>query len=160
MTKEEFTNSVISIEKRMYGIAFSILQSDEDCADAIQNAILLSFQNLSTLKHDKYFGTWITRILINECFKIRKSRKAETSYETYMLEENGNEVLHAEKSQVYETILELEEEYRIPIILHYIEGYSVREIHKILDISESNVKVRLHRARRMLKELLKGDYEL
>ena len=60
-------------------------------------------------------------------------------------------------SQIYEALMELEEKYRIPFVLFYVEGYSVFEIHQMLDISVSNVKVRLHRARRVLQDKLKGE---
>lgn len=154
MTKEEFTNSIISMEKSLYGISISILKNDADAADAVQSAILLAFQNLKKLKQDKYFKTWITRILINECFKVRKSRKNETEYDNSI---NAFTEKDDEYSFVFAAVMELEEDYRLPIILHYIEGYSVSEIHTMLGISESNVKVRLHRARTKLKEILKGD---
>ena len=57
----------------------------------------------------------------------------------------------------YEAIMELEDIYRIPFVLHYIEGYSTKEIAKILDISLSNVKIRLQRARIKLQDMLKGE---
>ena len=61
-------------------------------------------------------------------------------------------------SELYLAVQELSEKYRIPFVLHYVEGYSVKEIAQILSLTESAVKVRLHRARNLMKERLKGEY--
>ena len=60
-------------------------------------------------------------------------------------------------SEVFHALMELDETYRVPFTLHYIEGYSTKEIAKILDISISNVKARLFRARIKLQERLEGE---
>ena len=56
MTKEEFTDSVFQAEKSMYRVAKSFLHQDEDCADAIQSAILNAYEMLDTLRHEKYLA--------------------------------------------------------------------------------------------------------
>lgn len=66
MSKDEFTEQVLEIEKSLYCVSRSILSNDEDCKDAIQNTILKAYKNLGNLREDCYFKTWITRILINE----------------------------------------------------------------------------------------------
>ena len=153
MTREEFTESVLQAESSLYRVAKSILHNDEDCADAIQNTILIAYTKLHTLKHEQYFKTWLTRILMNECFKMLQGKKEQIPYEPYMAEQKQEENV----SQIYDALMELEEKYRIPFVLFYVEGYSVLEIHQMLDISVSNVKIRLHRARRVLQDKLKGE---
>ena len=81
MNKEQFTAEVLKAEKSLYHIAKSILKNDEDCADAMQNAILSAYQKLHTLKNEVYFKTWITRILINESYQLIRERKKQVSYE-------------------------------------------------------------------------------
>ncbi len=152
MTNEEFVRLVSDAEKSLYRVAKSILRNDEDCADAIQSAILKAFDKLDTLKQKKYFTTWLTRILINECYQIIRSHREQVSYEDYM----ENQESPQEGGEVYEAVMELEEMYRMPVVLYYIEGYSVKEVASILEINVSNVKVRLSRARNMLKDILKG----
>lgn len=156
MNREEFTAEVLKAEKSLYHIAKSILDNDEDCADAMQNAILLAYQKLHTLKQDAFFRTWITRILINESCQIIRRRKNHMSYEDYMDDRETED--RSRYSELYLAVLELPENYRIPFVLHYVEGYSVKEIGSILKLSESAVKVRLHRARNLMKERLKGEY--
>lgn len=156
MNKEEFTAEVLKAEKSLYHIAKSILKNDEDCADAMQNAILSAYQKLHTLKKEAFFKTWITRILINESYQMIRSRKVQVSYGDYMDSREAED--KTRYSELYLTVMELSENYRIPFVLHYVEGYSVKEIGSILKLSESAVKVRLHRARNLMKERLKGEY--
>lgn len=158
MNKEQFTAEVLKAEKSLYHIARSILKCDEDCADAMQNAILQAYRHLDSLKEEAYFRTWLTRILMNECYRIIRESKASVSYEEYM--EGREEAAPGQQSPVYEAVMELPENYRIPFTLHYVEGYSMKETGKLLRISESAVKVRLHRARKLLREQLKGEYDL
>lgn len=156
MNKEEFTAEVLKAEKSLYHIAKSILKNDEDCADAMQNAILSAYQKLHTLKKEAFFKTWITRSLINESYQIIRSRKVQVSYENYMDDREAED--RTRYSELYLAVMELSENYRIPFVLDYVEGYSVREIGSILRLSESAVKVRLYRARNLMKERLKGEY--
>lgn len=155
VTNERFVQRVLEAEASLYRVARSILHNEEDCADAAQNAILKAFDKLDTLKHEKYFATWLTRILINECYRILEKRKSEVSYEEYMAGEEGKD--DGSESEVFEAIRSLDAKYRIPFVLHYVEGYSVKEISGMLALSVSNVKVRLNRARAMLRDILEGE---
>lgn len=157
MNKKQFTTQVLEAEKSLYHIAKSILGNDEDCADAMQNAILHAFEKLYTLRDEKYFKTWLTRILINECNHIIRSRKEQIPYEDYYEVQTRAE--QEDYSSVYEAVMELEDHYRTPLILFYVEGFSVKEICQILKLSQSTVKTRLYRGRKLLKEKLAGVYE-
>lgn len=153
MTNEEFVGLVSDAEGKLYRVAKSILRDDEDCADAIQSAILNAFDKLSTLRQERFFTTWLTRILINECYRILRSRREQVPYEEYM----ENQESPGEGGEVYRAVMSLEERYRMPFVLYYIEGYSVKEVASILEISVSNVKIRLSRARVRLQDILKGE---
>ena len=123
MTNEEFVQLVSNSETSLYRVAKSILRNDEDCADAVQSAILKAFDKLNTLRHEKYFKTWLTRILINECYHMLNDRREQVSYEEYMEGAQSD----VEYSEVFQALMELEDMYRVPFSLHYIEGYSVKE---------------------------------
>ena len=76
MTKEQLGNLILDSERQLYSTAKTILFSDQDCADAIQETIVKAFSKIDTLKNDKYARTWLIRILINECYNlVRKSSK-------------------------------------------------------------------------------------
>lgn len=163
MDKEEFTRQILAMEKSMYHVAKSILRCDEDCADAMQNAILAAYSRRDDLRNQNYFKTWLTRILINECYGILRKKKEVVGLEEYSefsgqaeLTEAFSEVEAENGSEVFLELQRLGEKYRLPFILHYVEGYSAKEIGKLLQISEGNVKTRLYRARNILRERLKG----
>ena len=76
MTKEQLGTLILDSERQMYSTAKSMLYSDQDCADAIQETIVKAFSGVHTLRNDKYAKTWLMRILINECYTIlRKTSK-------------------------------------------------------------------------------------
>lgn len=156
MNKKRFTTEVLEAEKSLYHIAKSILRNDEDCADAMQNAVLHAFEKLHTLQNEMYFKTWLTRILINECHHIIRSRKEQVPYEDYCEAEAS--VQEEEYSEVFDAVMKLEDNYRIPFVLFYVEGFSIKEICRILKLSQSTVKTRLYRGRKLLKEKLVGAY--
>lgn len=155
MNREKFTAEVLDAEKSLYHIARSILGNDADCADAMQSAILHAFEKLDTLRKETYFKTWLTRILINECYQIIRQKKGQVSYEEYF--RTCEEAYEKEDSGIFRMISELHENYRIPFVLFYVEGFSVREISKMLRLSQSAVKTRLCRGRNLMKAKLTGE---
>lgn len=151
MKKEQLGQLIIASEDTMYHVAKTLLSSDADCADAIQEAIVKAFTNLHTLRQDSYAKTWLIRILINECYAFMRREKRIVSLEEYQCQETVEE---KDYSDLYEAVRQLPEKIRICVTLYYLEGYSVKETAKILGISESAVKNRLARARaRMRGEL-------
>ena len=156
MNKKQFTAQVLEAEQSLYHIARSILKNDEDSADAMQNAILHAYEKLHTLRNERYFKTWLTRILINECNHIIRSGKESIPYEDYF--ETQETEPQEDYSEVFEAVTQLDSAYRIPLVLFYVEGFSIREICRILNLSQGTVKTRLYRSRKLLKEKLAGEY--
>ncbi len=148
MKKEQLGELVIQNEDALYHVAKTLLYSDADCADAIQEAIVKAFTNLHTLRNDSFAKTWLIRILINECYAVMRREKRIVSLESYQYEEAGDT---ADYSDLYEAISRLPQEIRLCVTLYYLEGYRVKEAAKILGITESAVKNRLARARAKLR---------
>lgn len=154
MTKEKLGALIIDSERHMYVTARSILSEDEDCADAIQETIVKAFSKINSLKQDAYAKTWLIRILINECYNVlrQKSRQIPMDVEGEMEAEAAAEP--RDYSDLYRAVSQLKEDLRMPVVLYYGEGFSVREIAQVLEISEGAVQKRLARARQKLKRLL------
>lgn len=152
MKKEQLGNMILTSKDTMYHIAKTLLYRDEDCADAIQEAIVKAFANIHTLKKDAYAKTWLIRILINECYAIMRKEKHIISLEDYKKEEEDTS---ADYSDLYEAVNSLPEHLRLCVALYYLEGYSVKETAALLSVTESAVKNRLARAR----TLLRGELE-
>ena len=152
MKKEQLGQLIIASEDMMYNVAKTMLDSDADCADAIQETIVKAFTKLHTLRQDSYAKTWLVRILINECYAIMRREKRIVSLEEYQGGETA--IQPQDYSDLYEALRQLPVDNRICVTLYYLEGYSVKETAKMLGITESAVKNRLARARnRMRSEL-------
>lgn len=138
----------------MYVTAKSILKDDNDCADAIQNAIVKAFMKRHSLKNEAYAKTWLIRIVINECYSIlRSSRKIVSLEECKELNDTYAED-KKDYGELYAAVRHLKEDLRMVVVLYYIEEFSCKEIAAILEISEGAVQKRLARARAKMKEEL------
>lgn len=154
MTKEQLGNLILDSERQLYSTAKTILFCDQDCADAIQETIVKAFSKIDTLKNDKYARTWLIRILINECYNLVRRSSKFISLENLEDRQEMNAEEAKDYSELYAAVNSLKEELRLPVILYYIEDFSVREIAQILEISEGAVQKRLARARGKLRQEL------
>lgn len=157
MTKDDFTVQILDMKKTLYHIACGILRSEADREDAVQECILKAWEKRDSLKSDTAFKAWVTRILVNECYDIcRRSGKVivlDELPETPVADNNDDRELR-------DLIMEMDEIYRMPIILFYIEGFSIKEISKILRIPEGTVKSRLFAGRAKLRSVLGEEEEV
>lgn len=130
----------------MYRVALAILMNDEDAADAIQDTILACWEKIHTLRKREFFKTWLTRILINKCYDIRKKRRNCVELEEYA------EPITEDKSdwEFREALESLDEKYRIIMTLFYSQGYRIDEIADMLKLPKSTVQTRLQRGRERL----------
>lgn len=140
----------------MYRVAFGILKNEDQISDAISNTIVIVFEKISDLRKKEYFKTWLTKILINECYKIYNQSKKIIFLENY----NQETLIHNDKYSDFETrelVKNLPEDLQEIVILYYFEDFSVKEIAKMLKIPEETVKSRLSRARKELAEKLRKE---
>lgn len=156
---EKFEPIIRHYNQILFRIGMSYLSSPEDAEDAMQNAWLKAFENLGAFRGTARFSTWLCRIMINECLMaLRKNKK------TYSFDMNAPDKLYnnddpADKMTreqalgwLEESLLELPPEYRSVYIMREIEGLSVDNAAEILELTPENIRVRLHRAKKMLKE--------
>ena len=142
----------------MYKVAKSILNNNEDIADAIQETILSCYKNIEKLKEIKYFKTWMTRILINKCNDVIRANK-NIIYIEQEKEEGYSENIEQSVS-LRECFDRLKPDYKIVMIMYYDQGFNSKEISEILNINESTVRTRMARGRDYLREhYLKMDRE-
>ena len=134
MTKEQLGVLILDCERQLYSTAKTILYSDQDCADAIQDTIVKAFSKIQTLKNDKYAKTWLIRILINECYTILRKSSKLTSLDVMDEQTKAEKIMmtkeKADYSELYQAINALKEELRLPVILYYIEDFNIRESHR------------------------------
>lgn len=140
MNKEMFTNKVLDAETTLYRGSMSMLKNEKDCEDAVQDAILIAYERLSTLKKEEYFTTWLVRILINVCNKQIRIRKREFQSENVSIVSNIDNYSNVEIKEIFE---KLPVKIRTVLVLYYMEQFSVTEIKDVLHIPEGTVKSRL-----------------
>lgn len=156
MDKEQFVNLMSQVEADMFHLALSVLRREQDCADAVQEAVVKAYAGRDTLKKQAYFKTWIMRILLNECYSLLRRQKRLVPMEEQMLEGQAqlSDYVQEDYLDLYKAIDALKEKDRICVLLYYIEDYSVRQIAQIMKMPEGTVKSRLRRARIQLKDML------
>lgn len=147
--REAFSRLIRAAETELYGVARSIVRSDEDCADALQETILKAYRALPKLRQPAYFKTWLIRILINECNRILRRRRR-------VVPAAGDDYRNVE---LHDAVERLEEGLQLVVQLHYFRDMPVSEISSLLDTPEGTVKSRLHRARLLLAQWLGSPNE-
>lgn len=153
MDERLFTQLLLDSEAMLYRMACTLLRSDADRRDAMQETALKAWQNLSKLRQEQYFKTWIARILMNECHTIlRKNMKVTPVPDMPDQAARGRQEEDVELRMILE---KLPENQRVPIILHYLEGFSLKEIAAVQQLPLSMVKYLMYRGRKALQVELK-----
>jgi RNA polymerase sigma factor (sigma-70 family) len=155
--------------QRLYRIGMSMVNDDNEVEDVMQVAYINAYENLGKFEFKSSFATWITRIMINECLLRMKRRKYSFAMNDDLLDNNPYafqpktplvNLMNVELKNALETaILQLPEKYRTVFVMREIEGMNIDETKACLDLSEANVKVRLNRAKAMLRSQLSALYK-
>lgn len=172
--KELFEILLRRYNQRLFRVVRSYIHSEDDARDIMQDAYVKAYTKLEQFNNQSSFSTWLIRIAINEALQhLRKNKRIAKNYgETESLENvfnladtnQMNPEKQAIKSEtrvmVERAVDQLPEKYKVVFVLHQVEGLSNREIAACLCLTESNVKVRLHRAKNLLKdELFKNTHD-
>ena len=153
MDREEFAARAMAMRDSLYRVSATLLIREADREDAVSEAIAKALVKLPGLRNPEAFSSWMIRILINECYNIMRRNKREIAVETvpdvYFAPEDSREL--------YQAFHALEEKYRLPMVLRYVEGYSVEEVARMLRRPEGTIKSQLMRGRKQLRETLDGE---
>jgi RNA polymerase sigma-70 factor (ECF subfamily) len=154
--------------QRVYRAIRSILRDDSESEDVMQDAYVRAYEHLAQFEGRAQFSTWLTRIAVNEALKRLAARgKLDPLDEERYEEEDGTMPFQSNsptpesnasnselKSLLEEAILTLPVAYRAVTVLRDVEEMSTAETAEVLSITETNVKVRLHRAHELLRGAL------
>lgn len=154
--------------QRLYRVARAILRDDAEAEDVMQDAYVRAYQNLASFEGRAKFATWLTRIAVHEALaRVRKRSRLQSLDSSEA--SNGDLMKFATSSErspeqgsydrelsgVIETaVLALPEEYRLVFMLRDVGGMSTEETAQSLNLTQENVKVRLHRAHAKLRKEL------
>jgi len=171
-----FESLVSRYERRLYGLAMRIVRHRQDAEEVVQQTFVSVIEHLQDFREESSFHTWLTRIAANHALALlrKRGRRASVEFHEDRSDDGFGDLPHpqyiakwretpAEIAQRRETarllreaLDELDDKYRLVFVLRDVEGLSTSETAEALGISESNVKVRLLRARLMLRERLTG----
>lgn len=143
----------------MYNVSYRITGRQEDAEDALQEAFISAFKNLSSYRADATFGAWLKRIVVNKSINVLKRRKHELmpedeEWDVVETDPAGEYREELTVDRVKKAIEELPDGYRSVLSLYLLEGYDHQEIAQILGITESTSKSQLNRAKGKLREKL------
>ena len=151
MDKEQFARRVTDLQGSLYRVAASYLQGESDRLDAVSDAITRAWEKRHTLREEAYFRTWITRILIRECVNIqRRQRRSIPVAQTPETAQDEDERVIALRA----ALERLPQRHRTMVVLHYMEGYDVRETARIMGTTKGAVCAGLARARDALRRMI------
>ncbi len=175
---DRFPDLVKRYEQKLYNFSLRMCRDAADAEDTVQETFLNVFRYLKDFRYETKFKNWLYRVAASTCIKKRRKSKFAPERELSLDEfypqdeaEGPNQVpnwalmpldklLNDELlDKINEAIFTLPEKYRPVIVLRDIEGFSTAETAQILNLSDANVKVRLHRARLFLRDKLKGYFE-
>ncbi len=141
----------------VYRIALTRLKNVQDAEDAYQETFLTYYRKNKRFSDEAHKKAWLIRVTLNCCKRelAKRSKNADMPIEEA---DAAGEKRFADP--VIPAVMELEEPLRIPIVLHYFEGLSAKEIGSVLRVSEAAVYMRLSRGRAKLKEKLEGEIDL
>ena len=145
--ESRFTAEVLRMQNMLYRTAVSILRHDADAQDAVQQALENAWKHRHRVNPD-YFAPWMMRIVINCCKSQLRLRGREKS--TDQMELYGGETPPPDPA-LADALSRLPIKYRMPLLLHYLEGFSLEEISQALRLPMNTVKSRLRRARLLLR---------
>jgi RNA polymerase sigma-70 factor (ECF subfamily) len=173
-----FQELVKRYENKLYNFGLRMCGDTRDAEDMVQETFLNVFKYLKDFRYETKFKNWLYRIATSICIKKRRKSKfapdRELSLEEFLPKEDAptprevpnwaqlplEKLLNEELSKMLqEAITSLPKKYRVVVVLRDVERFSTAETAQILNIRESNVKVRLHRARLYLRDRLKGYFE-
>ena len=156
MDLSTFTTRVQAVAPRLYRIAYLILHHEKDCEDATQEALLRAWRSIHLLRDEQFFETWLIRILVNECKRqIKRDMKNRALREADGLPDRLPDDPDHERLRDALGVLDIA--YRVPIVMHYAEGYSLSEIASIESVPVSTIKWRMFRGRKLLKAALNDE---
>ncbi len=164
-----FSYLVDQYQDMVYGLALKMLRNEEDAEEMAQDSFVKAYRSLTSYRQQSKFSTWLYRITYNGCISLMRKRKLEVrSMDEQQLSDRdearlNDQLMEMDKALVEKLLQEamekLPELEQVLITLYYYEEQKVEEISHITGLTESNVKVKIHRARKKMYDLLHQSYE-
>lgn len=150
--KDEFETAYELYADMLYRLALSYMKQPEDAEDIVQEVFVKYFSGLHLPMNKEQEKAWFIRVTINQCHDALRKRSYRRHDSLDDVTETGG--VEDTPNELFDVLQKLPEKYKDVIILHYLEGYSVEEVSRMLGLSLSATKMRLKRGREFLKSEL------
>jgi len=150
---------------RLYGVANLILRDADRAQDAVQDALVLAWKHVRSLRDPDAWDPWLRRLTVRACYKVAKKERRRTEVEQHVTLDAGTAVAHdhaaelAERDWVVGVLGSIDIDQRAVLVLHYYLDLPVREVANILDIPYGTAASRLHRGLEALRASMRGPGE-
>jgi RNA polymerase sigma-70 factor (ECF subfamily) len=144
----------------MYNVAFRILQNSYEAEDVVQESFLKAFNEIHKLKELKAFGVWLKKIVVTKSINLLKKEKNIQFVNLEIVEEKLEQIIepieltNLKVQEIFKTIKTLKPNYALLLTLHFIEGFDYDEIVDITEMSYSNCRTTISRAKKSLRKKL------
>jgi RNA polymerase sigma-70 factor (ECF subfamily) len=165
--EDAFALLIARYKRRVFRFAARVAQDDDEQEDICQDIFIKAYEHLKAFRRDAPFEHWLTRIAVRCCYDALRSGKRRKNQ--LRIDEHPVQIVDQAEQRRHEAqqarnllrwaMERLKPEERLVITLLELEEYSVREIAGLTGWSETNVKVRAHRARQALKRILEAHHE-
>ena len=149
MDRGFFIAEIETCSDMMYRVAWSILRNEADVQDALQDAVLKAWEKRDKLREEKYFRTWMTRILINVCYDTQRMHR-----KIVPLDKIPVQSASAPDPDLAMALEALPEKLRLPLVLCYSEGMTYEEAADVLRIPMTTLRGRIRRGKKELRKEL------
>lgn len=162
VTDADLEHTINEYSDTLFKICFLILKDENDVKDVLQETFIKYMTKAPDFKSEEHKKAWLIKVSQNKCREFLRFHKRHAAVPLDEVEEsisvtNGMDTYSIEMLSL---IWNLKYKLKSVVILYYIEGYSIKEISQIMEISESAVKKRLERARKELRMLTNVEGEL
>jgi RNA polymerase sigma-70 factor (ECF subfamily) len=166
--EDAFAGLVDRYQHMVYTLCHKMLDHSGIAEEVAQDVFIKCYRSLASYNGRSQFSTWLYTITYNACIDAIKKRKRHAADPLEHIDRGEQETIEQEdlleredkQNVIQSAIQQLNKEERMIVILFYYEEMSLKEIAKVMNLKENNVKVKLHRCRQKLSELLKDQLSL
>lgn len=159
--QEAFEQLAETEKSKLLSKAYSYVGNNEDASDLVQETLLQAYRSIHQLKEEKYFSTWLFKILIRQCYAFLRQRKRTLAVETELIQQQSAEHRQTAAYEfVHEALALLRKDYQTVLVLFYFYDFPVQEIASLLDKPINTIKIHLYRGRNQLKEQLEQQMNI
>ena len=161
---DAYSELVRASHSRLFGIAHLILRDTDRAQDAVQDALLLAWRHMRSLRDPEAWDAWLHRLTVRACYRVARSEHRRTLVELHVAPEEASEgampdaaLIVAERDWLGRELGRLHIDQRVVIVLHYYLDLPITEVAEIVDIPYGTAASRLHRGLESMRASMRAS---